>query len=142
MRRGFEKRVERNRWIRKIDRVFSQYVRQSEADKSGNARCFTCEVVRPWWEMDCGHFQSRQYMAGRWLRMNAAVQCRECNVLSGEQYRFARRLDEVHGPGTAELIERLVRQGRPYTITQLKKQFKFWSERLADVRRNTKKTRG
>jgi hypothetical protein len=90
--------------IRKLDKVFSEWVRRSAAT-DGYAECFTCRRKLPWKQLHAGHFVSRRHMATRWEPMNVQPQCCGCNTFrAGEQYAFGKRLDETYGPGTADSL--------------------------------------
>jgi hypothetical protein len=90
--------------IRKLDKVFSEWVRRSAA-VDGYAECFTCRKRLPWKELHAGHFVSRRHMATRWEPMNVQPQCCGCNTFkAGEQYAFGKRLDEMYGPATADSL--------------------------------------
>tara|TARA_Y100000004_G_scaffold63462_1_gene71165 strand:- start:9164 stop:9568 length:405 start_codon:yes stop_codon:yes gene_type:complete len=96
---------------KKLDKVFSLYIRMKHADDNGNVKCFTCESVKNWKEIQAGHFQSRRFMNTRWSEVNVKPQCVKCNMFNqGEQYRFAQRLDMIHGPNTAIVQEQLARK--------------------------------
>jgi len=95
----------RSKVVKKLDAVFSEYIRLRNADKNGNVTCFTCGKVEYWKRkgMQAGHFQSRKHYATRWDEINVQVQCSGCNVFKyGEQYKFALNLDKKFGDGTAE----------------------------------------
>lgn len=85
--------------------------------------------------MQCGHFQSRQYENGRWLLFNVAVQCKDCNGRSGEQFRFGLRLDAVHGPGTAARVEEIARRPMRHTLEQLEILQKHWTDAVQQLDR-------
>jgi len=90
---------------KKLDVVFSRYVRTRDLDDNGRATCFTCGVQKPWKELHAGHFQSRSKLATRFDEVNVQVQCPRCNLWNqGEQYQFALNLDEHYGAGTAQRI--------------------------------------
>jgi hypothetical protein len=58
-------------------------------------------------------------------------QCRRCNAFrSGEQYIFARKLDEIYGEGTAERIEQLSNQTRKYSVEELEALIDVYNRRL------------
>jgi hypothetical protein len=60
--------------------------------------------------MDCGHFESRRFMATRWHEQNAHAQCQSCNKYNaGEQYRHGIEIDLLYGEGTADFLEKLSR---------------------------------
>jgi len=95
----------RSKVVKKLDAVFSEYIRLRNADNNGNVTCFTCGKVEYWKRkgMQAGHFQSRKHYATRWDEINVQVQCSGCNVFKyGEQYKFALNLDKQFGDGTAE----------------------------------------
>lgn len=111
---------------RKLDTVLSQYVRKSNADHTGHAACFTCGVVKPWSELQCGHFQCRSKRSTRWLYKpeegltNVQPQCARCNMTNGgQQYIFGKRLDEVYGEGTADRLIQLSMQPANHTVHDL-----------------------
>ena len=69
------KKLTRSKLVKKLDAVFSQYIRLKDADEFGNATCFTCGKVDHWKKLQNGHFQSRKHYATRWDEMNCQVQC-------------------------------------------------------------------
>ena len=78
---------------KKLDTVFSIYVRSTAADQYGHAQCYTCGVRKPWKELQCGHFIRRSRLFTRWEPKNCRVQCARCNVfMSGNYEEFADRL--------------------------------------------------
>jgi hypothetical protein len=98
------KKVSRSSLVKKLDNVFSIYIRKRYAI-NGKATCFTCEKIDDWNKLQCGHFQSRKHYATRWDETNCQVQCVGCNVYRyGEQYKFGIHLDQVHGLGTSERL--------------------------------------
>ena len=91
---------------KKLDSLFSQYIRIRNADHLGRVKCFTCGVEKHWKEQQAGHFQSRSHHSTRWDEVNVQVQCVKCNMFrQGEQYKFGMYLDQRFGEGTAEELE-------------------------------------
>ena len=91
---------------KKLDILFSQYIRRRNADHLGRVKCFTCGVEKHWKEQQAGHFQSRSHHSTRWDEVNVQVQCVKCNMYrQGEQYKFGMYLDQKFGDGTAEELE-------------------------------------
>ena len=96
------KKLTRSKLVKKLDAVFSQYIRQSNSVNE-IATCFTCGKEDHWKKLQNGHFQSRKHYSTRWLELNCQVQCAGCNVFKyGEQFLFGKYLDEKYGDGTAE----------------------------------------
>lgn len=121
----------RKKLIQRLDKVFSQWVRRKDADHRGYVECWTCGKVLPWSRVDAGHFQSRAKFSTRWDEMNVKPQCKGCNGFrSGEQFKFARKLDAVYGEGTAEEIERISNQTRKYSVEELEALIDVYNRRL------------
>lgn len=84
------KKPSRSKLIKKLDTVFSQYIRLSNADNDKNCVCITCSKVFFWKEIQAGHFMSRKHYSTRWSEENVKPQCCGCNVFKyGEQYKYS-----------------------------------------------------
>jgi hypothetical protein len=95
MRYTMAKKVSRSSLVKKLDTVFSQYIRQRYAE-SGIAICITCGKQDEWKKLQAGHFMSRRHYSTRWNEDNVQVQCYGCNVMrSGEQYLYSKYLGET-----------------------------------------------
>ena len=66
--------------IRKLDEVFSMYIRLRDSQAFGHRafRCISCGQVKPFDQMDCGHFVGRTHMATRFDEDNCHGECRNC----------------------------------------------------------------
>lgn len=89
------KKPTRSKIVKKLDVIFSQYIRLKYSDYSGMTECFTCGKRDHYKSMQCGHFMSRKNYSTRWDENNVRVQCVGCNMFkSGEQYLFSLKLGE------------------------------------------------
>jgi hypothetical protein len=89
------KKPTRSKLVKKLDVIFSQYIRLKYSDHHGMTECFTCGKRDHWKKMQCGHFQSRKNYSTRWTEDNVRVQCVGCNMFkSGEQYVFGLKLGQ------------------------------------------------
>jgi hypothetical protein len=92
--------------IKKLDKVFSEYIRRKDASKDGMARCVTCGKTAHWKEMDNGHYWSRRYTSTRWDENNCGVQCTYCNRYNqGNAPAFTMHLLRKHGQEFLEQLE-------------------------------------
>lgn len=100
---------------------FSHWVRLSNADENGMVKCFTCDNVKHWTEMDAGHFMSRRHNSTFINELNVKNQCSSCNRwLNGNSGVFAVNLDKLHGQGTAESLIELSKKTVNYSESDWK----------------------
>jgi len=86
------KKPTRSKLIKKLDIVFSKYIRLSNADSRGMCTCVTCgkQAYFEKDQIDAGHFMSRRYMSVRYDERNVHPQCRYCNrMLAGNIYKYS-----------------------------------------------------
>lgn len=86
------KKPTRGKLVKKLDVVFSQWVRLSNADSRGFCTCVTCGKQGHWKTggIQAGHFISRKHYSTRWDERNVKPQCVACNVYrAGEQYKYS-----------------------------------------------------
>ncbi len=92
---------------KKLDVIFSKYIRWYYADANGYVECYTCGITKPVKEMQCGHFQSRRHYATRWHTDNCKPQCVKCNMfMQGNIWVYGNKLKaEIGDVKFNELIQ-------------------------------------
>lgn len=126
-------RSKRKSLIKKLDTVFSEYIRRRTADHKGIVECFTCGKKDHWKKMQCGHFQSRKHYSTRWNEDNCQVQCVGCNMFkSGEQYKFGLKLNMI-SPNTAEnlfLLAKNIKKFNNFDLELMIQKYQEFNSRL------------
>jgi len=113
------KKLTRSKVVKKLDAVFSQYIRLRESVNEVST-CFTCGKEDHWKKLQNGHFMSRKHYSTRWDEINCQVQCAGCNVFKyGEQYKFSIELDQKYGSGTADEMLQQSKQIVKYSTMDL-----------------------
>lgn len=81
------------RWLKKEAwRLFSLYIRKRDL------KCFTCDVVKPYKELQGGHFRHGHTKEGFFDERNVHAQCPRCNTyLSGNLSEYGLRLAQNYG---------------------------------------------
>ena len=126
------KKPTRSKLVKKLDVVFSQYIRVKDADRYGMVKCVTCGKVGHWKTggMQCGHFMSRKHYSTRWDERNVAVQCVGCNIYkSGNVYLFSKYLGE-------NLSEELYQKSlviTKFTSDELQEKIEYYSNKLKKI---------
>ena len=121
------KKPTRSKLVKKLDTVFSQYIRLSNADNNKNCICVTCNKTFFWKEIQAGHFMSRKHYSIRWDERNVKPQCAGCNVFRyGEQYKYSLYLGNKLSEKLLEDSRKLVK----FTNVELEEMIQKYSQRL------------
>mgnify|MGYP001231109364 CR=1 FL=1 len=130
------KKPSRKLLVKKLDTIFSEYVRRKDADLNGIVKCYTCEK-RAYWKgqgMQNGHFISRASRILRWSVDNCRPQCYACNCMRyGQNYIFAMNLNEEFGYDIAsELLikSRETIKQADFELIELYEKYKLLVEKL------------
>ena len=128
--------MKRSTIVKKLDKIFSIWIRSKDAGHTGQVDCYTCGVSKSWkYEIDAGHFMGRGKYATRWEERNVKCQCKKCNGFrSGEQYLFSKHLDLEYGDGTAEWLEFESNQSARFTNDELLVKIKHYTELVKSLK--------
>ena len=125
------RKLTRKSAIKKLDRIFSLYIRQRDADKRGVCTCCTCGNKLPIKQIHCGHFMSRRHMATRWDEDNCHSQCAKCNTFNqGEQYKYALFINKKFDTDKASELLVKSRQTVKLSLEDLLEKIEFYKKKL------------
>jgi hypothetical protein len=116
-----EKKESIKELVKKLDKVFSLFVRLIHADKDGMVTCYTSGKRLHFKEAHAGHFLSRKFYVTRWDEKNVKVQSYAENIHSkGNPIEFQRRLENEFG---REVIAKLIdKKYSPYKLQRIELQ--------------------
>lgn len=91
---------------RKLDEIFSTYIRLRDSDNNGLCRCISCGKIHNWKEVDCGHYVNRSHTGTRYSERNCNAQCRSCNRFDeGNNIGYTKGLIAKYGMGVLSELE-------------------------------------
>ena len=116
---------------KKLDTIFSKYIRQRDADKNGAITCY-CGAYLPWEDSDASHFVSRQYLYTRYDERNVHASCRKCNrFLEGNKEAYSVLLVKKYG---ADIFEELDKnKWIPYPQFPYEQKIEEYKEKLKNL---------
>ena len=83
---------------KKCWKLFSEYIRRKYSDSNGNARCISCGAIKPWKQMQSGHYIDGRCNAVLFEEDLVHVQCFACNcMLHGKKSEYAAFMYETYG---------------------------------------------
>jgi len=92
--------------IKLLDNVFSQFIRLSQTDNNGYGKCISCNKIKSYSDLDCGHYVNRKHMSLRYSEINSNIQCISCNRFDeGNSIGYTLGLTKKYGTG---IIDKLI----------------------------------
>lgn len=123
-KKGKGGRSELQKWIAKLDKVMSLYVRMRDSKEFHYKafKCISCGVVKPIDQADCGHFIGRTHMSLRFDTRNINAECKACNRFSADHLiGYRRNLVMKLGKQMFQNKYPKVSLGTPGAVTEMKR---------------------
>jgi hypothetical protein len=117
--------------IRKLDKVFSQYIRERDTDVNGFGKCCTSGKVIHKTKGHAGHFISRRFMCTRWDEQNVHLQSAYANTfLAGQQYEYSKFINKKYGDHKADELLEKSRGTCKFTLEELQEMYEKYKKKL------------
>lgn len=119
--------------VRKLDKVFSLFIRlrDSAAYNYQYFRCISCGQIKPFEQMDCGHFISRTHQATRFDEENAHGECRFCNRFSADHIiAYQRNLEAKIGKDRVDMLLARGRMTKKWSAFELQLLIKHYQQEV------------
>ena len=114
--------------IKKLDRVFSAYIRLRDAMPSGYFQCISCGKIKPFEQADCGHFFSRKNMSVRFDEDDCHAECKGCNRFSSDHLiAYQVNLIRKIGMQRFELLSSKAHQAKHWSDFELEAMIKHYT---------------
>lgn len=114
--------------VKKLDKVFSQYIRLRDASPNGAFRCISCGKIKPFDQSDCGHYHSRRHMSTRFDEENCNSECRFCNRFSADHLiGYRENLIKKIGTHRFQMLEVKAHQTKKWSCWELEELIKYYS---------------
>ncbi len=121
--------------IKKLDRIFSEFIRLRDANKDGYVRCISCGKLKHWKDVDNGHYINRKHMSTRYSEKNCNGQCRACNRFDeGNMIGYTKGLIKKYGQGILEELEVLKFQTSKFSKFELEVLAKHYKEEVKKLK--------
>lgn len=119
--------------VRKLDKIFSLFIRlrDSAAYNHKYFRCISCGQIKPFEQMDCGHFISRTHQATRFDEENAHGECRFCNRFSADHIiAYQRNLEAKIGKDRVDMLLARGRMTKKWSAFELQLLIKHYQQEV------------
>lgn len=114
-------------YVKKLDSVFSQYIRLRDAMPNGMIRCISCGQLKPYEKFDNGHFHSRTHMSTRFDEDNCHAECKFCNRFKADHMiGYRENLIRKIGQMRFDKLDWKAHQTKHWTDFELKEMIKYY----------------
>jgi len=121
----------------KLWKLFSEYIRMSEADENGYCSCITCGCMRYWKRIQAGHFISRGHKYLLYDRRNVHPQCGGCNSFKqGDYARYRKAMILRYGESQVEEMEDRKNWPAGHTRMGLELSIKSYSDHVSHLKKS------
>lgn len=125
----------RTDYIKKLDRVFSEFIRLRDTMPNGMFRCISCGKIKPYSQADCGHYHSRTHMSTRFDEENANAECRACNRFCADHLvGYRKNLIAKIGEHRLDVLEWRAHQMKKWSDFELKELIKHYQAKIKDLK--------
>ena len=113
--------------VKKLDKVFSIYIRLRTADEFGMVTCVTSGLRGHWKTMQAGHFYTRGRYPTRWDETNVHVQSVQSNIfLKGDYINYTRFMIDKYGREYVDELEIKSKSTEKITTVKLKEMIEYY----------------
>ena len=135
-----KKTVPLNKLKKKLDTIFSKYIRMSRCDEKGFCKCISCGQEKHWKEMQNGHYCSRRHEILRWDLMNCNVQDARCNVFwEGNRIWYRRALVAMYGEDQVIALEDKSLQPSSFKRADIERMIRHYDSKVKFLEKELKK---
>ena len=125
----------RTDYIKKLDRVFSEFIRLRDTMPNGMFRCISCGKIKPYSQADCGHYHSRTHMSTRFDEENANAECRSCNRFCADHLvGYRKNLIAKIGEHRLDVLEWRAHQMKKWSDFELKELIKHYQVKVKELK--------
>lgn len=118
----------RSQLVRKLDTIFSQYIRLDKTDADGYGNCVTCGERLFWKDLQNGHYVSRGKYPTRWDEDNCHLQDYRCNVaLNGNYIEYTLYMLDSYGREFVDQLKAKSINGEKISTVELKEKIEYYT---------------
>lgn len=123
-------------YVKKLDIMFSKYIRLRDAMPNGMIRCISCGQIKPYDKFDNGHYHSRTHMSTRFDEDNCHAECKYCNRYKADHMiGYRENLIKKIGKIRFDKLEWKAHKYRKWSDFELKDMIKDYSDLVNQLKK-------
>lgn len=122
--------------VKKLDRVFAQYIRLRDVMANGYGCCISCGRIKHYRDLDCGHFYGRTHMSIRFDEDDCHAECKFCNRMSADHLiAYQANLIRKIGMARFEMLGVKARQTKKWSDFELEALIRHYTSEVQRLKR-------
>lgn len=118
---------------RKLDEIFSIYIRLRDSNSNGIIMCYCCGKPLPWRKSENMHFIPRQHMSLRFNEVNCHAGCTRCNhYLNGNIEMYTLNLQKEYGEDIVEKLTIARNQTNKMSVFEYQVMINFYKKKVQE----------
>lgn len=123
----------------KVWRKFSEYIRLKECLETTATKergiCCTCGQIKPFTELDAGHFISGRSNAVLFDELGVHIQCQRCNrFMEGNKVNYYQYMLKRYGQDTIDRMQALKYMTRSLSILELLGLYEHYKQQVKKLK--------
>lgn len=120
---------------KRLDLIFSEYIRLRDANDNGFCKCVTCGAMWRWQSLHNGHYVDRRHIGARYDERNCTSQCPNCNIgLRGNLDKYKRAIIEKYGVKVLEELESAKRTTEKWTTVDYQEKITYYKSEVKRIK--------
>ncbi|WP_459186689.1 recombination protein NinG [Parabacteroides sp. APC149_11_2_Y6] len=121
---------------KRLDSVFSEYIRLRDANDNGFCKCITCGSIWRWQLIQNGHFIDRRHIKTRYDERNCHSQCSICNIrLRGNIEKYKRAIIQMYGVSVLEELDSAKRTIEKWTTSDYMEKIEYYKNEVKRLKK-------
>lgn len=120
---------------KRLDSIFSEYIRLRDANENGFCKCITCSSMWRWQLIQNGHFIDRRHIKTRYDERNCNSCCYHCNVvLRGNLNKYRLFIIDRYGKEVLEELEAGRHSIEKWNISDYQEKINYYSYKVKQLK--------
>lgn len=122
--------------MKKLDKIFSEYVRLRDANVNGYIHCYCCGYPIHWTNAQAMHFMNRRHLGTRFNEINVKAGCPACNMYNlGNLESYESHLRREYGDNIIDRLTMLKTTVTKFTPHEIKEMTEYYRKEVKRLKK-------
>jgi hypothetical protein len=119
---------------KKLDAVFSQYIRLRDSNEFGYYKCITCPKIIYWKDGHCCHYRTRNKLSLRFNEENCNAGCVNCNLFDRDHLgKYAIAIMDKYGDNIIKELDLLAQKTIQIKVPEYLEKIEYYKQAVKEL---------